>query len=178
MIVSEAPHLPIIGWRERVSLPDLNIASIKAKIDTGARSSALHAFDIEIFKREGEDFVRFKVHPSQRSRKKTVIAEAKLVDMRKVRNSGGKAEVRHVIETRVLTAHQQWPIELTLTNRDVMGFRMLLGRQAVRERFLVNPSESYLQSPVPKRKLKGRIKTKNENSNSVQKLLSLLDTSS
>lgn len=177
MIVSDSPNLPTIGWRERVSLPGLNITRIKAKIDTGARSSALHAFDIEIFKHEGEDFVRFKVHPSQRSKKKTIIAETKLIDMRKVRNSGGKAEIRPVIKTTVSTINQQWPIELTLTNRDVMGFRMLLGRQALRERFLVNPSQSYLQSPVSNRKLKGRKKTKHENSNFVQKVFSIFDES-
>jgi len=177
MIAPDAPNLPIIGWRERVSLPDLNISSVKAKVDTGARSSALHAFDIEFFKREEEDFVRFKVHPSQRSRKKIIAAEAKLLGMRKVRNSGGKTETRPVIATTLSTIHQQWPIELTLTNRDVMGFRMLLGRQAVRERFLVNPAQSYLQSPVPKRKLKGRKKTKHENSNFVEKILSVFDAS-
>lgn len=178
MSVSDAPSLPIIGWRERVSLPDLSVSSIKAKIDTGARSSAIHAFDIELFKREGKEFVRFKVHPSQRSRKKVVLAEAKLLDMRKVRNSGGKAEMRPVVETIVSTINHQWPIELTLTNRDVMGFRMLLGRQAVRKRFLVDPGQSYLQSPVLKRKLKGRKKTKHENSHFVEKFFTLFDASS
>lgn len=177
MTVSDTHSLPIIGWRERVALLDLNISSVKAKIDTGARSSALHAFDIEIFKQGGAEFVRFKVHPSQRNRKKVVMAEAKLLDMRKVRNSGGKSEVRPVVETTVSTVNQQWSIELTLTNRDVMGFRMLLGRQAVRDRFLVNPAQSYLQSPVRKRKLKGRKKIKHENSHSVEKIISLFDTS-
>ncbi len=168
--------LPIIGWRERISLPDIKITSIKAKIDTGARSSALHAFEIEIFQRKGQDFVRFKVHPLQRSQKKLVTVEAKLLEMRKVRNSGGKAESRPVIQTAVAIGTQQWPIELTLTNRDVMGFRMLLGRQAIRNRFLVDAAQSYLQSSVPTHKLKGRKKTKHENSNLIERFVSVFDS--
>lgn len=177
--------LPIIGWRERISLPALAITSVKAKIDTGARSSALHAFDIEQFERDSVTFVRFKVHPFQRSRKKIITAEAPLLEMRKVRNSGGKVETRPVITTLVSTKTQQWPIELTLTNRDVMGFRMLLGRQAVRQRFLVDPGRSYVQSAVPTRKLKSPQKKRKalpqptyENSNFVEKFLSLFDASS
>ncbi len=176
MPAPEQPNLAIIGWRERVALPDLNVVTVKAKIDTGARSSALHAFDIELFKREGLEFVRFKVHPSHRDRKKLILAEAKLLDMREIRNSGGTSESRPVIETTVSAGNQQWPIELTLTNRDVMGFPMLLGRQAIRQRFLVDSSQSYVQSAVPKHKLKGHKKTKNENSNFVQKFLALFDS--
>ncbi|NJM96534.1 MAG: hypothetical protein HC800_04405 [Phormidesmis sp. RL_2_1] len=158
MTSSDSLHLPMIGWREKVALPELDIANVKAKIDTGARSSALHAFDIEFFKRDGVDFVRFKVHPSQRNQKKIVAAEAKLFDSREVRNSGGQAERRPVIQTTVVVGVHQWPIELTLTNRDEMGFRMLLGRQAIRRRFLVDSGQSYLQSSKPKTKLKGRKK--------------------
>ncbi|MGC1310227.1 MAG: ATP-dependent zinc protease [Phormidesmis sp.] len=175
MTAHEQIDLPIIGWRERVALPELNIISVKAKIDTGARSSAIHAFDVEVFKREDAEFVRFKVHPSQRSKTKTVTAEAPLLEMRTVRNSGGKAELRPVIVTTVAAGEQHWPIELTLTNRKVMGFRMLLGRQAVRRRFLVDPGKSYLQTSS-KRKLKNRKKSKNENSNIVKKFLSLFDS--
>lgn len=177
MAAKEPPTLPIIGWRERVALPELNITSVKAKIDTGARSSALHAFDIEMFEREGAEFVRFKVYPSQRNHTKTITTEAPLLEMRTVRNSGGKAELRPVITTTVKVGSQQWPIELTLTNRKLMGFRMLLGRQAVRRRFLVDSGKSYQQS-ASKRKLKSRKKTKNENSNIVKKLFSLFDASS
>jgi len=151
--------LPLIGWRERLALPGLGVSSVKAKIDTGARSSALHAFDIEFFDRNGETFVRFKVHPAQKNKKKTITVEAKLLDKRPVRSSSGEAETRPVIETVVATASQQWPIELTLTNRDVMGFRMLLGRQAVRSRFLVDSGRSYLQSSPPKHKLKRSAKS-------------------
>ena len=177
---SVAARLPVIGWREKLALPELKIAKIKAKIDTGARSSALHAFDIEQFKKGDIDFVRFKVHPLQRSRKKVIAAEAPLLDTRDVRNSGGKAESRPVISTLVSLGGSQWPIELTLTDRDQMGFRMLLGREAVRRRFLVDAGNSYIQSSLPSRKLKshkkktGRKKL-DENSNLVEKFLSVFD---
>lgn len=143
-------HLPIIGWREWLALPDLGISAIKVKIDTGARSSALHAFDIHSFEQDGQTILRFKIHPFQRNSHQTIMAEAPLLDQREVRNSGGHAELRPVISTTVQTRDQQWPIELTLTNRDVMGFRMLLGRQAVRDRFLVDAGASYLQGHEPK----------------------------
>lgn len=139
----------IIGWREWLSLPELGITQIKAKIDTGARSSALHAYDIEEIPPQGDrPRIRFKVHPQQRDTMTVVTAQADVLDRREVRNSGGKAELRYVIVTPVQLAQQQWPIELTLTNRDVMGFRMLLGRQAVRGRFLVDPGNSYLLKPI------------------------------
>jgi hypothetical protein len=140
---------PIIGWREWVALPDLGVDAIKAKIDTGARSSAIHAFDIERFSKGEQDFVRFKMHPIQRETKQTVTAEAALLDQRHVRNSGGHGELRLVILTHAELKDHRWPIELTLTNRDVMGFRMLLGRAAVREHFLVDPGHSYLLSHQP-----------------------------
>ncbi len=140
------PQLSIIGWREQVALPELGILEVKAKIDTGARSSALHALDIETFQRDGKMMVRFKVHPYQRDSDRTVIAEAELLDQRKVRNSGGQVQLRPVIRTPVEVGGKTFPIELTLTNRDVMGFRMLLGREAVRQRFLVDAGRSFLQS--------------------------------
>jgi hypothetical protein len=140
---------PIIGWREWVTLPDLGVKAIKAKIDTGARSSAIHAFHIERFSRGDQDFVRFQMHPIQRETKHTVTAEAPLLDQRHIRNSGGHAELRLVILTHAELKDHRWLIELTLTNRDVMGFRMLLGRAAVREHFLVDPGHSYLLSHKP-----------------------------
>lgn len=142
-------HQPLltIGWREWISLPHLGIMQIKAKIDTGARSSALHAFNIKIFKENDKHRVRFKVHPVQRDLINTVIAEADLLEWREVRNSGGKAELRPVIVTAVELMGKQWPIELTLTNRDAMGFRMLLGRQALKGRFLIDCEKSYLSCP-------------------------------
>jgi hypothetical protein len=136
--------LPLIGWREYISLPDLGIDQIKAKIDTGARSSALHAFDVHFFEKNGIDMVRFKVHPYQRDSDRTVVAEAELLDHRQVKSSIGHAQVRPTIKTIVGVGNQRWEIELTLTNRDVMGFRMLLGRQAIRNRFLVDVGKSFL----------------------------------
>ncbi|MEX2120325.1 MAG: RimK/LysX family protein [Pirellulales bacterium] len=133
-----------IGWREWLSLPELHIDAVKAKVDSGARSSALHAFDIELFRRGTKPMVRFKVHPLQRDTQLTVTSEAELVGHRLVRNSGGYETLRPVILTAVELLGQRWPIELTLTGRDAMGFRMLLGRQAVRRRFLIDTCRSYL----------------------------------
>ncbi|MEY3299982.1 MAG: putative alpha-L-glutamate ligase [Cyanobacteriota bacterium] len=138
----------VIGWREWVAFPALGVRAIKAKVDTGARSSALHAFDLEHFERNGMAMVRFQAHPIQRNDRHIVVAEAVLLEERWVRNSGGQEELRPVIETLVQVGKQVWSIELTLTNRDVMGFRLLLGRQAVRRRYLVDPGHSYLQ-PLP-----------------------------
>jgi hypothetical protein len=146
--------LPIIGWREHLALPDLGIKEVKAKIDTGARSSALHAFDVVIFECDGKKRVRFKVHPYQRDTTRTVTTEAELLEQRQVRSSGGHSQVRPVIQTTVELNGDRWLIELTLTNRDVMGFRMLLGRQAVRRRFLVDAGRSFLGSPTGSPKLK------------------------
>jgi hypothetical protein len=136
--------LPIIGWREWVSLPDLGIDVIKAKVDTGARSSSLHAFDIEVFRRGPRRYVRFKVHPLQRNTWRTVTAVALLHGERRVRNTSGQVDRRPVIRTPVEVDAQRWTIEITLARRDEMGFRMLLGRQALRGRFLLNPGRSYL----------------------------------
>lgn len=132
-----------IGWREWTSLPELGIERIKAKVDTGARSAALHAWNIEPFDRDGEPWVRFAIHPVQRDNRTRVTCEARLLGRRAVRNSGGQTQMRFVIVTTVILGGQSWPIEVTLTNRDQMGFRMLLGRAAVRGRFVVDPSTSY-----------------------------------
>lgn len=143
---SKAQQLPLIGWRENLILPDLGIKSIKAKIDTGARTSALHAVDCHEFIHEGKTMIRFGIHPLQRNNKETVLAVAELMEYRKITNSGGHAQTRPVILTTVHLGEHQWQVELTLTNRDVMGFRMLLGRQAVKNRFAVDPGKSFLQS--------------------------------
>lgn len=144
-----APPRPTIGWREWVALPRLGVPPLKAKVDTGARSSALHAAGIEILEVDGERRVRFKVHPQQRSRKGAIACEAPLLDLRKVRDSGGRQTVRPVIETVVQLDRRIWPIEVTLTARSRMGFRMLLGRQAIRRRFVVDPSRSFLAGVAP-----------------------------
>ena len=144
--------LPVIGWREWVKLPDLGVSRIKVKVDTGARSSALHAFDVEEFIKDGDPWVRFKIHPRQRSGKKTIEAEAKILDYRLVKNTGGKAKKRPVIITNVTLLGLTWPVELTLANRDEMGFRMLLGRQAIRKRMMVDPGGSYYGGQPRKKK--------------------------
>lgn len=142
----KAQQLTVIGWREMLTLPELNVDRIKAKIDTGARTSTLHAFDCQEFNQNEQTMIRFKIHPLQRDNRQTIIAEAKLLEYRKIVNSGGHAQIRPVILTTVKLGEYQWQVELTLTNRDVMGFRMLLGRQAVRNRFAINPGKSFLQS--------------------------------
>ena len=134
----------VVGWREWVALPDLGIPAIKAKIDTGARSSALHAFDVEHFRRQGRRMVRFGVHPYQRDTAREVLCEAELLDERRVRSSSGEARVRPAVSVRVKLLERVWTIELTLTNRDEMGFRMLLGREAVRGRLLIDAGHSFV----------------------------------
>lgn len=135
--------LPVIGWREWVSLPDLGVDRIKAKIDTGARSSSLHAFNMKIF-REGEvEYVRFNIHPLQRRDQPEITATVPILERRLVRSSNGEAARRIVIRTEFELLGERLPLDLTLANRDAMGFRMLLGREALRGRFLVDSSLSY-----------------------------------
>lgn len=152
--------LPVIGWREWLKLPDLGVPRIKVKVDTGARSSALHAYDVMEFTKDDEVWVRFKIHPKQRSSKRVVVAESKVLDYRMVKNTGGKSTKRPVIVTNVTLLGITWPVELTLANRDEMGFRMLLGREAIRGRMLVDPGGSYYGGK-PKQKRKTRISKPN-----------------
>ncbi|ESA38627.1 aspartyl protease [Leptolyngbya sp. Heron Island J] len=153
-----ASDLPLIGWREWIQLPDFGITSIKAKVDTGARSSSIHALNIELFDLEGMPMVRFQVAPAQHNDQHLVQVETKLLCQRTVRDSGGHQEKRPVVITTVSLGNLTWPIELTLTNRDVMGFRMLLGRQAIRDRFLVHSGYSFLQSRKGQSKAAGEKK--------------------
>lgn len=140
----------VIGWREWVALPDWGVATIKAKIDTGARTSALHAFDVVTVEREGGAWVRFAIHPWQESSRDEVVVEARLVDRRPVRSSSGAAHVRLVVATAVELAGRSVPMEVTLTRRDEMGFRLLVGRQALRGAYVVDPSRSYLGGQPPR----------------------------
>lgn len=133
---------PAVGWREWVALPDLGIAWVKAKVDTGARSSSLHAWDVVVDALEGT--VRFAVHPLQHDDVLTVPVRAPLAGLRDVRSSNGEVERRPAIVTTATICGEAVPIEVTLTNRDDMGFRMLLGRAALRRRFLVDPGRSFL----------------------------------
>jgi len=136
--------LPIIGWREWVALPALGIPRIKAKVDTGARSSALHAFDLERYRdEEGREMIRFQAHPIQRSGERAVEVVVELADRRRVRSSSGEATLRPVVVTDLELMGRRFPVEITLVRRDLMGFRMLLGRQAIRRRFLVDPGASF-----------------------------------
>lgn len=134
---------PIIGWREWVRLVDLGGALVKTKVDTGARTSALHAFALEELERDGIPLARFEVHPVQRRSTPSIAAEIPITEWREIRNSGGKVERRPVVTTTIQLGESRFPIDITLTRRDEMGFRMLLGRHAVRRRFLVDPGRSF-----------------------------------
>jgi hypothetical protein len=133
-----------VGWREWVSLPEWGAPHVKAKIDTGARTSSLHAFGLEWFDRAGTPWVRFEIHPWQRSTSDAIVAEAAVVATRDVKSSSGDVDHRPVVHTILVLAGRQLTAEVTLTRRDEMGFRMLVGREALRHRFVVDPGVSYL----------------------------------
>lgn len=142
--LSDTPAM-LLGWREWVALPELNIMQIKAKIDTGARSSALHAFTIEPYRKGGQRWVMFAIHPKQKREDIVLECHAPIKDRRLVMDSGGHKQRRYVIETPLTLGASLFNIEITLTNRDSMLFRMLIGRTALKNRFSINPSASYLQ---------------------------------
>jgi hypothetical protein len=133
-----------VGWREWVYLPDLHIDKIKAKVDTGARTSCLHAFQIDPYTDNGVEKVHFLIHPIQKRDDIVDECDAVVLDKRMVSDSGGHREMRYVISTRLVMGPQEWDIEMTLTSRDSMMFRMLLGRTAMENRILVDPARSYL----------------------------------
>ena len=137
-----------IGWREWLVLPDLGLPAIKAKVDTGARTSALHAWRVEPYEHEGAPWIRFHMHPLQRNTELSVMCEAPIHDRRVVSDSGGHREMRYVIETAVELAGRRRNIEVTLTDRDTMLFRMLLGRQAMRGLRVVPDASFLTRSPL------------------------------
>ncbi|MBE9029060.1 30S ribosomal protein S6--L-glutamate ligase [filamentous cyanobacterium LEGE 11480] len=134
----------IIGCEEWVELPDLQLPLIKARIDSGAKTSSLHAYNIQAFELDGQTHVRFDIHPIQKNRRIAQHCQAKVIDQRAVKSSNGVSENRFVILTPIILGEQRWEIEVTLTNRDAMGYRMLLGREAMSDRILVDPSVSFL----------------------------------
>lgn len=147
---SPSINLPVLGWREWVGLPELKIAQLKAKVDTGARSSALHAFMIDPYRKDGQRWVMFAIHPLQKRSDLVVECHAMIKDRRLVSDSGGHKQRRYVIETQLLIGQFLVTAELTLTNRDSMRFRMLLGRTAMEKKFIIDPSTSYLQGKPDK----------------------------
>lgn len=151
----------LLGWREWIRLPELNIPAIKAKIDTGARTSALHAFRLETYNENGFEMVQFDIHPLQKRNDIVLTCTAEIIDYRRVSDSGGHREMRYVIKTPVSIGDAVWDIEITLTDRDTMRFRMLLGRTGMAGEVLIDPAASYLtgrklRHAYGKKKRKGR----------------------
>lgn len=139
----------VIGWREWVGLPELGGAVVRAKIDTGARTSSIHAFGLELFTKNGKEHARFAIHPDHRSPGPAVIVETPVLGHRSVRNPGGRSEDRPVIRTKLVIGTYRFMTEVNLTRRDNMGMPMLLGRHTVRRRFVVDPGRSYLVGTPP-----------------------------
>ena len=146
--------LLIMGWREWVCLPELGLPPIKAKVDTGARTSCLHAFEVRPFKENGLQRVEFKIHPKQRNTQQQATCRADVLDKRVVTDSGGHKEDRWVILTTLNIGGHQWPIDVTLSSRDDMRFRMLLGRNAIKRLALVDSARSYLVGKRPEKEAK------------------------
>ena len=151
--MKQSDKLLTFGWREWVSLPDLGIPMIKAKIDTGARTSALHAFEVRPYSEDGRDRVEFRMHPLQKDNETVVTCVADVLDIRTVTDSGGHKEERFAIRTMLSIGAHSWSIDATLTSRDDMLFRMLLGRTAIKGHAHVNPARSYIVGK--KRRQKG-----------------------
>ena len=141
-----------LGWREWVGLPELGLPEIKAKVDTGARTSTLHAFELHTFLEGGKPRVKFKMHPLQKDSQVVINCVADIVDKRFVTDSGGHREQRLIISTPLTIGPWSWPIEMTLTARDNMMFRMLLGRTAIKGIAMVDPSKSYITGKRKRRK--------------------------
>ncbi len=149
--MSEKTHSnTLAGWREWVQLPDVGVPWIKAKLDTGAQTSSLHAYDIEVFERDGADWVRFGIRPWQRSDDDQVTVECPVLDRRRVRSSSGHVDERVVVAMRLVLIGREVTAEVTLSNRDAMGFRMLIGREALSRGFVVDSARSFLGERAPR----------------------------
>ena len=149
-VIEPTHSTTLAGWREWVQLTGVGVPWIKAKLDTGARSSALHAFDVTPFDRDGAEWVRFTVRPWQESTEDEVVVELPVHDRRSVRSSSGHVQNRYVVLLRVVLMGREVESEVTLSNRDQMGFRMLIGREALRQGFAVDPGRSFLGGRAPK----------------------------
>lgn len=149
MIDQHSPKV-LLGWQEWCALPALRIPAIKTKVDTGAKTAALHASDIELFHKHGESFVRFTIHPLQRIQTIQQHCTAPVVDQRWITNSGGHKELRYIIHTTIRLGALSWEIEISLTNRDPMVFRMLLGRNALKGHSIVDPGKILCQGRLKK----------------------------
>ena len=156
-MANENNNLKIVGWREWVRLPDLGVKWIKAKIDTGARSSSLHAYDIEIVDGEDAQKVKFKVQPLQNNRVRVIEACLPVSEFRKIRSSNGQSTTRPVVRTQLVMHGSRYDIDLTLFDRTKMGFRMLIGREALGGRFIVDSNQSYCGGK-PKKKPGDKVK--------------------
>lgn len=134
-----------VGWKEEAKLSELNIDPIKVKVDTGAKTSSLHAFDVQSFEENGVTYVKFKTSPYKRHPKKTISCQSEVIDYRKITSSNGQTQLRYVIRTPITIGNQTWDIDVTLANREKMRYKMLLGREAMKN-ITVSPHESYIQS--------------------------------
>ena len=149
-IVERGGANTLAGWREWVRLPSIGVPWIKAKLDTGAQTSSLHAFEVEEFSRNGADWVRFQVRPWQQTLDDGVPVECPVHDRRRVRSSSGHVEERVVILLPIVLMGREIDAELTLSNRDAMGFRMLVGREALRSGIVVDSNQAFLGGRPPK----------------------------
>lgn len=158
-VLPEEPSYTVAGWREWVSLPGVGVPWVKAKLDTGARSSAIHAFDLVEEEQDGQRWVRFSVHPWQDSDEDAVETRLPVLDVREVRSSSGHAEHRLVVPMDITLIGRTLTAEMTLSNRDEMGFRLLIGREALARGYAVDPARSYLGGRPPlatRRRNRGR----------------------
>ncbi len=136
--------LPLIGWREWAALPDLGVVRIGAKIDTGAKSSAIHASKIKEFETDGVRHVEFWLQTLQGEKNREIFCHAPIADKRLIKSSNGQEEQRVVIETDICLGKRRWKIDISLTNRDLMEFPLLIGRDALCGKFMIDPGASYL----------------------------------